>query len=241
MPSNKIQPRFPSEVSLHIQSFLPQIFKHLILDSLRWQRTAKEMHGAAWGGIFKDEVWLSAITKMGFNPVLIGDLDRYMNNEQCYLAIVLGQDRDGGTKCDLGELQEVFFQSLQNHTWKERPEYSEYFFSETRLTLNVKDAIHELHFTYVSRPEELLSQGPEYSSSYLYWNDNKYKVRKISPNKVIGVQKGVTKSVFEVFGLEWKHISSRIPRQHYFAMNGATLKLRELRNNGLLTGWSLEE
>jgi hypothetical protein len=46
---------------------------------LRWEYKAKDKHSATWGGIFKDEVWLSAITEMGFNPVLVDcDLDQYI-------------------------------------------------------------------------------------------------------------------------------------------------------------------
>jgi hypothetical protein len=242
---HEIQKAFPHEILLHIQSFLPQIAKHLIPNSLRWEYKAKDKHSAAWGGIFKDEVWLSAITEMGFNPVLVGcDLDRYIHsrvnqrNQPSYLALVLGQDKDGGTKCDLTEVQTIFFQSCQKYI-PLGP--GEYFFPKTGLTLNVKDAIYENHFTYMSEPRKLLSRGLGYYSSYLYWNDNEFIVRKIGRDNVIGVRKGLRKSVSSVIGLEWEHLPNKTPRQHYFAKNGATVNLQEIWGDSRLSGWTLRE
>jgi hypothetical protein len=103
------------------------------------------------------------------------------------------------------------------------------------------DAIHELHFTYIPEPRKLLSRGLGYSSSYLYWNDNEFMVRKIGPDKIIGVRKALRKSVSKVMGLEWEHLPSKIPRQHYFAKNGATMDLQEIWGDSGLTGWTLGE
>ncbi|KAH8587316.1 hypothetical protein B0O99DRAFT_694589 [Bisporella sp. PMI_857] len=243
---HQIQKSFPAEIIYQIQSYLPQISRYLIHDLLRWKYTAKEQHSAAWAGIFKDEVWLSAITEMGYNPVLIGcDLDRYINstanhisNKPTFLALVLGQDLYGGTKHDMTELRSSLFLSLQANEVVEG--ISEYFFPETGLTLQVQDAIHESHITDMTEPKKLLSR-PLGGSSYLYWNDDEFKVRKIGRDKIIGVRKGRRKEISRVLGLGWEHLPDKIPRQHYFAKAGAMLNLEEIWGDSGLIGWTVKE
>jgi hypothetical protein len=66
-------------------------------------------------------------------------------------------------------------------------------------------------------------------------------VRKISRDNVIGVRKGLRKSVLLVIGLEWEYLPNKTLRQYYFAKNRATVNLQEIWGDSGLIRWTLRE
>lgn len=146
----------------------------------------------------------------GLNPALIGhDLHHHYhtkniktNTKSTYLVLILGRDGDGGkySKPYVWDKKDLLYSSLKQHTTLENREI---FFLETKITLNVRNAIHDNHYTTITQPRRLVSRklGGLYSA-YLYWNDNSFKVRTITLEHIVGIGRAWTKkNVSNIVGL----------------------------------------
>ena len=255
LPTTKLANTIPNELWHNVESFLPQIQKHLIFTAL-WPKdwrdlSARQKHSILWSRIFKDDAWLSAAVKKGFNPVLVGhDLYKIYErkDEPTYLALVLGYDGHGGRDghaswCGAkkrpynSSLFDLFFQSLRETSIED----GEQVFPHIKLVLNTRDATSDYESTHVSDPAKLLSfhsDGPH--SAYLYWEDDTFMIHEIKPDRVVGLINGKYMIPDVMVGLEWDHLPSNFSRQHYFAAAGADPNTQYINwplEDGKVTGW----
>lgn len=254
MASNAIS-RVPNELWAEIRSFLPLISKHVIAEVLKFAPTPEDKHSRLWNLFFKNENWLAAMTEKGLNPVLIGNDIRHIyrtknlktETKSKYLALVLGYDSDGGKygKPNVENKMSLFFDSLKPHMeW----ESGELFFPETRITLNIYDAIHNSHYTTTTQPRRLVSHKLRgLHSAYLYWNDNSFKVKTIRPQHIVGIGRALTEEdVSNIVGLSWRHLPGGELRQHFFQIAGMEYKTDQIDNGKReaffkVTGWKWKD
>jgi hypothetical protein len=175
-------------------------------------------------------------------PALIG-CDLYQKKPK-YLVLVLGHNGDGGkyNKPDPSNKAELLYQCFQSTAKNRGP--GEWYFPETGLTLNVKDARDsDYHYTSVSNPGRLVSHnwGSQYSA-YQYWNDNSFAIRHIQSKDIIGIKSklreddvsniiGIKRKpreddVSNILGLTWEHLPNKALRQHFFQKAGAGIETR---------------
>ncbi|KAH8587312.1 hypothetical protein B0O99DRAFT_642033 [Bisporella sp. PMI_857] len=254
--TSKKRQLLPHELFLHIRSFLPHLSKHLVTHAWRlWRKDEVEEHSTVWNKIFKEDTWLCAVVKLGYNPVLIGyDIERFYKGHKgrYYLALALAHDGDGGrSKPGLDELTGLLGRCLRDAHVARINSVSEYYFPKLGLTLNAHDALYGNRFTLVSDPGELVGQPfivPKLFSAYLYWKDDTFKVRKIKPKKILGIGKSSKKNANYILGLEMKYFPSGLPstesrkyppRQHYFLRPGVEWEVDEIWSTDRkgLTGW----
>ena len=115
--------------------------------------------------------------EIGLNPILIGyDLHHLYNTKNfktntksLYLVLVLRRDRSGGkySKPDVWDKRDLLKDSLKPYI---KLSNGELYFLESRLTINIQDAIiSDTHYTNISEPRRLVScKIRGYYSAYLY-------------------------------------------------------------------------
>jgi hypothetical protein len=263
MASNAV---FPTEIWADIRSYLPLISKHVIADALRLNHSPKskrtpawssreDKHSRVWNSIFQNENWFSVIIEKGLNPVLIGHDLHYIyhaknirpKTKSKYLVLVLGYNGNGGkhNKPYVTDEMNLLIDSLMPHT---RLESGERFFPETGITVNIRDAMYDFHYTTITQPRRLVSRkvGGLYSA-YLYWNDDSFQVRTIGPKHIIGIGGALTKkNVSNIVGLEWEHLPGKKLRQHFFEIAGMEIKTNQIDNGKRgpsfkVTGWKWKD
>jgi hypothetical protein len=239
----------PTEILLHVGSFLPHLSKHLLSNVWRrWKKDAMEKHSNTWSTIMKDDRWLSKMEELGLHPYLVGsDVVRLYDGKKGphYLVLCLAHNEHGGKtgKPDVGEFAPLLRECLQEREIVTRNGVGEYYFPEAHLTLNVRDALSNYHQTCISEPRHLVARKfgrPGFYSAYLNWKDDTFECREIEPEKVIGTRKGLTKDVSSILGLEFDHLHGTLPgRQHYFYYPGANLQVEEVwtEDSSKLAGW----
>jgi hypothetical protein len=179
MASNAVS-GVPNELWAMIRSYVPLISKHVIAEVFRFAPIPKDKHSRLWNSIFQNEDWLSVMIERGNNPVLIGHDLHYIyhtkdiktktksKTKSKYLVLVLGYDGDGRkyNKPYVTDKMGLLTDSLKPHT---RLENGERFFPETGITLNIRNAMYDYHYTTISQPRRLVSRklGGLYSA-YIY-------------------------------------------------------------------------
>ncbi len=242
----------PNEILDKIRSNGSSIFNHVINEAFRTKRGPNDKHGRLWNLIFQGEDWLSAMIEIGLNPVLIGhDLHHLYNTKNfktntksSYLVLVLGRDRSGGKygKPDVWDKRDLLKDSLKPYT---KLSNGELYFPESRLTINIRDAIiSDTHYTDISEPRRLVSRKiGGYYSAYLYWNDASFELRTIGPEHILGIERARTeKDVSNIVGLTWEHLPGKKLRQHFFQIPGMVHQTDQISNGKtgdsfMVTGW----
>lgn len=170
--------------------------EHILYQTL--PRNDKERHAKIWGAIFKDLAWLSKITSMNGDPVVLGASieDHYSANfwptrlSTAFWVLLTGYS---GQRCFEGDL---FLSCLQPHVYDEKLCEIHFF---NGLVLNVENVINENSHgqEIILTPRRIFrnegsKKKTDLRSYYLYWLGDP-RLHTLDSTKIQGLGGIVTK------------------------------------------------
>jgi ubiquinone/menaquinone biosynthesis C-methylase UbiE len=171
-------------------------------------------HSNIWKMIFRvDEKWTPIARRQGIKLVLVGDNLHALYNDPmqpAYLALVTG-DKTKTIRHDKAKL----LVALQPHRLNKN---NEIVFHESRIVLNIDDAIHNPFFI-TSTPKKLFGycEHGKLRSASLYLQDSEYALRTIRQDDIVGPGERVStlQDVSLICGITLTHPIEMELRQRY--------------------------
>jgi hypothetical protein len=194
----------PQEVWSQIKAFLPEMSPRVLVRTFHFRlgiRPKEFRYSYVWDTIFKDYKWLTRMTEMGYNPVLVGtdleaiynaDKNNANNDAQIFLMLLGGE---GWSQRDSTAPDPVLLDSIRpfKRVSKYNPDIYEQQAEEVViLGSNIRLSIRDISNRYaacvtLSRPERLFQYCNGLYSNCLYWKDEHHSLRMLGPEDILAL------------------------------------------------------